>query len=614
MARNIKKEVKKHKEISYTNRDFDSFKNELNRYISTHFNENIVDTTDAGLAGMLVDLAAYVGDVMSYYIDHQFNESSIETAVEEENIERFIRDAGVEIAGPSPSIAEVTFRIRSPSTQKDGQYLPNSLYLPTIKRGTIVASSNGIEFTLLDDVNFAEKNSKGKLVASYKIGQLSGTTPLNFILELKGVCTSAKIATDTLVIGNDFVPFRVYSLIEPDVSEIVSVYDSNGDRYYEVESLTQDTVFKRSANSRKDAEYSPERLHIFHAPKRYVKHRSSVTGLTSIRFGSGDETKFDEDIIPDPSEHAVTLYGDRPSTKKITIDPNSFLETQTLGISPRNTTLTITYRHGGGLGHNVGAGLINSVKSLITKFSTATPTSVASSTRASTSVFNNFAAAGGEDEPTLEELRSVALLNKNSQNRIVTREDLLARVYSLPTNFGRVFRASVRDNPNNPQAAQLHIISRDSSSKLILSPDTLKENLGKYLSKFRIVSDAIDILDASIVNICIDFSITVESNMNADSVVNIAISKINDYFNIRNWQIDQPIIIGEIENLILNTTGVVNIIQLTFSGKSGIVNGLRYADTAYEVKRHIDRGYIFPPRGGIFELKYPGEDIIGRIS
>jgi len=614
LARNIKKEVAKHKDISYTNRDFDSIRNELKRYTATHFNQNIVDISDASLAGLLIDLAAYVGDVMSYYIDHQFNETSIETAIETENIERFIREAGVEVAGPSPALCEVTFRIRVPATLNNGEYSPNSVYLPVIKSGSVVSSTTGVDFELLDDVDFSETDADDELVATFRIGQLSGSTPLNFILEATGVCTSAKSKTDSFPIGDTVEPFRKITLTKTDVTELVSVYDNDGDNYYEVSSLTQDTVFKRHANSRQDAEYAPERLQILHAPKRFVKFRTSTTGKTTIRFGSGDETKFDEDIIPDPSDHAVTLYGDRETSTKITIDPNSFLETQTLGISPRNTTITVNYRYGGGLKHNVGAGLLNSVKTLITSFGTATPTSVASSIRASTTVINQQPAAGGEDEPTLEELRNIALFNRNSQNRVVTREDLIARVYGMPTNFGRVFRVSVRDNPNNPQAAQLHIISRNSNGKLILSPDTLKENLGFYLSQFRIVSDAIDVLDAAIINIGINYSVTVDADRNSNTVLNIINAKLGKYFNIKNWQIDQPVITGELENIVLNTAGVVSIVEFSIVGKSGVIDDLVYTDVSYDPRRYMDRGYLFPPRGGMIELKYPNDDIVGSVT
>ena len=184
----------------------------------------------------------------------------------------------------------------------------------------------------------------------------------------------------------------------------------------------------------------------------------------------------------------------------------------------------------------------------------------------------------------------------------------------MPTNFGRVYRVSVRDNPNNPQAAQLHIISRASNKTLMLSPDTLKQNLGNYLSKFRIVSDAIDILDASIANIGINFSVTILADRNPDTVLNLINLKLYEYFDIKNWQIDQPIIVSELENIILNTSGVVGVMSLNFVGKSGTIERLVYSDYSYDPRRFMDRGILFPPRGGMFEVKFPNEDIVGRVT
>jgi|TARA_R110000851_G_scaffold31490_4_gene85137 hypothetical protein len=613
VARNIKKEISTQKDVSYTNKDFESLRTDLKRFATTHFGDLVKDTSDASLAGLLIDLAAYVGDVNSYYIDHQFNESSLETAVEQKNLERKIREAGVEISGKSPAIGFVDITVTIPALLSGGEYSPNKDYLPKIKKETIFGSSSGVDFYLLEDVDFAEEDSAGNLIASFEIGRVSNGIPLEFLLKKQGVVTSSKLSQETFNISSTFQPFRLITVKQNNVNEIVRVVDSDGDDYYEVQSLTQSTVFKRSVNSRKDKEYAPERIQLIHAPKRFIKIRNG-SGNVSLQFGSGNELNFDEDIIPDPSDHAIKLFGDRKTLNKITIDPNSFLGTQTLGISPRDTTLTVTVRSGGGLNHNVSARQITSVKTLITDFGVNTPTSIASKIRASTVVINPSPCLGGEDEPSLESLRQIALLNRNSQNRIVTREDLIARVYSMPAKFGRVFRASVRDNPNNPQAAQLYIMSRDRNSKLIISPDTLKESLSSYLSQFRLVSDAIDILDASIVNIGLNFTVTIDPEAIASVVIAAINSKISSYLSIGNYQIDQPIKIGEIENLIMNTPDVDAIMSLSFTNKTGTEGGRIYSNYFYDPQRHIDRGYLFPPRGGIFEMKYPNFDIIGRIS
>lgn len=612
MAKNINKDVKKHKERSYTNKDFNSLRNELRRYALTHFSDNVVDFSDASMGGLILDLASYVGDVMTFYMDHQFNENSIENAVERRNIERLIRESGLDIPGPAPSYAIVNLSIVVPSQLVNGEYVPQASALPVVRQNSVFSTSGGKEFTLLEDIDFALLDDDAKLIANVEIGLLRGGNPVNFIVTAKGTVSSSKIISETFQISDELIPFRTITLSRENVNEIISVTDTLGDNYYEVDTLSQDTVFKKYENNSYDSADVPFRMEMLHAPKRFTKIRSSNTGLTTLRFGSGNEESFDEDVIPDPSEHAIRLFGDRTAITTVAIDPNSFLTTQTLGISPKNTTLTVTYRYGGGLSDNVSAGEISSIKTLLTTFNSSLAPSIEASVRASTDVINLQRASGGENEPTLEELRNTAIFNRNAQNRIVTREDLITRVYSMPSNFGRVFRTAVADNPRNPRGAQLHIISRSKSNNLITSTDTLKQNLAKYLNNFRLVSDAIDILDAIIVNLGISYGITIEKGYRPPTVIASVNSKLKQYFNIKNAQINKPIIVGEIENLILNVPGVVSIINLNIVNKSGVQSNKVYSTYQYDVKQNIDRGMLFPPIGGIFEIKFPNEDIEGR--
>lgn len=614
MAKNIKKQVQKQKDVSYSNRDFESLRNNLKSFVSTYYRDVLLDTSDASLAGMLIDVAAYVGDVTSFYLDHQFNENSIENAVETRNIERLVREAGVQIKGKAPALGFLDISLVIPSLLREGEYIPDPNKIPKIKAESIFTARNGTKFYLPDDIDFAEVDSAGDLLASFSINQTSGGNPVDFLLTRRALVISSKLKTKSVSIPDSFKPFRTIQIDDADATEIVRVVDSDGEEYYEVDSLTQSTVFARMPNNRLDSHLADERIKMVHAPRRFVATRSATTGQFTLLFGSGNEDVFDEDVIPDPSEHAIKLYGDKKSLNKITIDPNSFLGTQTLGISPRNTTLTINYRSGGGLSHNVGVSQVTTVTTLITEFPAGMGTTEATLIRASATCNNPKVIVGGEDEPSIESLRQIALLNTNSQNRVVSREDLLARVYSLPNNFGRIFRAAVRDNPNNPQAAQLFVLSRDSRKALITSSDTLKENLSKYLSKFRIISDAIDILDASIINIGVNYTVTIKQSATSSVVIASINSKLSDYFKTDNFQIDQPIRMGEIENLILNTPDVEAITSLSFVNKTGTIVNNVYSSYSYDPARHIDRGYLFPPIGGMFELKYPNDDIIGRIS
>ena len=615
MARNIKKEVKKQKEVSYLQKDFQSFRRQLEAFSRQHYGDKIADLTEGSLGGLFLDIAAYVGDSMSFYLDHQFNELSLETAVEEENIESHIRQTGVEISGPAASVVEMSVRIKVPAILEEGDYVPDPIFIPKVLAGSIFVSTGGVEFSLMDPIDFSKKDELGNYIAAvenYSVDSSNQVTEM--IMTAEGRCTSAKTHTETISVGDSFIPFRTIRLEKSNVSEIISIIDSSEDKYYEVESLTQDTVFERMENTRHDSELVQERIRLIPAPKRFIKSRSRRTGSTTIRFGSGNEEKFDEDIVPDPSDHAVRLFGDRKTFSKISIDPNSLLDTNTLGVSPRNTVLTVTYRHGGGLDNNVPAGAIQTVRTLLTKFNSSVPSSQVAEIRSTLSVINRQPASGGEDEPSLEELRTTAIFAKNSQNRVVTREDLIARVYSMPSNLGRTFRVSVRDNPSNPLSAQLHIVSRDSAGKLILSPDTLKENLALYLSQYRIISDSIDILDTKIINLAIRYAVNIETGVNPETTVQRINASLIDYFKIENFQIDQPIMIGDVENIILNTRGVLSIASIRFLNRAGSFENRQYSLENYSPSRNLDRGMLFPPRGGIFEFRHPNDDIVGRVN
>ena len=371
MAKNIKKQVKQEKSFSYMQKDFDSFRNELTSYARRHYGDKIVDFSESSMAGLFLDMAAYIGDTLSFYLDHQYTETFLETANEPQNIAALIRSSGVEILGPSASTANVKISLIIPSIidANTSNPIPNQTYMPVIKSGTIFGTQSGTEFSLLDDVDFRKKDINNVFIADYKVNSTTRTGEvLDFIVTMEGICTSAKTYTEKFPIGDRHIPFRTITLSKEDVTEIISVIDSDLDEYYQVKNLTQDTVYTRFENTNSDFELVPERINLIPAPKRYTLSRSSTTGKSTLKFGSGNSELFDEDIIPDPSEHAIKLYGDRKYFDSISIDPNSFLETQTLGISPRNTTLTIKYRHGGGLSDNVSAGQISFVVTLLTEF------------------------------------------------------------------------------------------------------------------------------------------------------------------------------------------------------------------------------------------------------
>lgn len=616
MAKNIKKEIKTKKQVSYLGKDFDSLRSDLIRFASTHYADKIADFTENGFGGMMIDMAAYVGDVMSYYMDHQFNELDLRTAIQDDNVEKLITAAGLDIVGASPSNVIVDFVIKVPAAFVENEYVPQNNLLPIIREGTVLGSSVGVNFTLMEDLDFRKTDKNGKLLASYEIFASSNGVPTSFVLKLQGACTSGQTFTETFNIDSTFTPFRTITLTKTNVTEILLLKDSDGNQYYEVDNLTQDVVFLRKDNLANDVYEVPERIEMTPAPYRFVKEFTRANNTTKLRFGSGRQDVFDDDVIPDPSEYSLPLYGSRKTFESVAIDPNKFLETGTFGISPLGTTLTVRYRHGGGLSHNVPALSINSVRDLIADFPSSTLTTEIVAVRGSLQVVNQINSRGGENSPSLQELRFAALSSPNSQMRIVSKQDLLARVYTMPNKFGRVYRAAVRPNRNNPLAALLYVVSRNSGGNLVGSPDTLKENLATYLNHYRLVSDAIDILDSPICNIAVEYSVSVERGYNLQSVLGQINFGIANYLKVENFQIDQPIILADIVNIIINTDGVLSLLDIRFTNKSGVDSntGNVYSGFTFNIDDNTSKGLIYPANGGIFELRYPNFDIVGSAA
>ena len=615
MASDIKKKVSLERDRNYLNRDFGSLRSELIRYAKTYFTDSISDFSEASAGGMLVEIAAYVGDVMSYYLDHQFGEIDLQTAVEDINVERLVRSAGVKIHGAAPALVDMTFYLQVEGRAVGADILPNTSVAPIISQGTLVSSTTGILFELAEDLDFSKTDSEGKPVATYMGVPGAELTTGGFSLysmQLNGICSSAKTFEEIVGVSPDFVPFRTVTLKETNISEIISVIDDKGNNYYEVGVLSQNVVYKRVLNASDDSGLVPENIEIMLAPRRFIKTMSRSTGMTSIRFGSGRAETLDDDMVPDPSEFALPLYGDRKTFTRFTIDPNSLLNTRTLGITPSNTTLAIRYRAGGGLRDNAPARSIRTVQTLLTKFSPTTPPSKIASIRASVEVDNLKSAIGGEDAPTLNELRSLAVAARNQQNRIVTKPDLIARIYMMPPNFGRVFRIGIKANAMNPLASLISIISRDIDGKLITSPDSLKINLKKYLNEYRLVTDAIDIIDAQIINVGINYNIMSDGTSNEMIVLQNVNIVLQNYMKIENFQIDQPIVISDLMNLILNTQGVLSLVNIEIVGLAGPRDTLVYSDSIINIAASTVNNIVFPPDGGIFEMKYPSYDIVGN--
>jgi len=287
------------------------------------------------------------------------------------------------------------------------------------------------------------------------------------------------------------------------------------------------------------------------------------------------------------------------------------LQTKTLGTATTNTELTVLYRYGGGLDHCVGANEIRSIETLIMEFPNNPSSVVASQIRQSVEISNSLKAVDGEDAPSVDELKFLIPSANASQERSVSRPDLLARVFTMPSNFGRVYRAAIRKNPNNVLSTQLFVVSRDSDGMLTLSSDSLKLNLVKYLTPYRMINDAVDILDAQIINLQTTFEVVIDPNLNKSLVLQQVMLQLKEFFRVQHFYIDQPLILSEVRNNITSIRGIISLNSLTVSNVTNVFNGRTYNSSVYDIQSNTIKDIIFPPEGGIFEMKYPDVDIVG---
>jgi hypothetical protein len=628
----IQKLIKKERNNNYLARDFDSYRADLVRYAKSYFPDKIQDFSEASLGGLFLDMNAIIGDNLSFYLDHQFRELDPSTAIEPINIESHLKNAGVKIQGASPAVVEVNFLIEIFGIKTtNGDIVPDRSILPTIKSGTVLRSNSGINFLLAEDVDFGEQNEAGNLTAEITVSSSPGNSSNGtFILSKKGICISGEERTENIVIPNQFIPFRTVTLASPNITEIISVKDSNSNVYYEVDYLTQTNIFATSVSyeSNVDNVEGISSLELIPVPYRYVVETNLSTRTTNLRFGSGNADSLDDDIIPDPSDVSIPLYG-KSYFSRISIDPNRLLETQSLGISPVNTVLTINYRYGGGSSHNVGPNSIKTIKSLERVFPNAfqfssldypfvSPNDFNSITNRvinSLDVLNPSAAIGGSQAPTINDLKSSINSSRFSQSRVVTKQDLLARTYSLPAKFGRVYRAAVSDNPNSNNSPVIHIASIDSNNHLTMCADTLKRNLSKYLNEFRLFSDSYDILDAYVINFRVKYKVLTNPNLNKVGLIKKINTEIANFLKISNFQINQPIILDDLKLIVLNQSGVISITDFLLENVNVDSNflyaGRKYSGNLFNFESSNKNGVFLPLTGGIFELRYPNVDILG---
>ena len=616
------------KDIKYLSKDFNSFRDQLMEFAEVYFPNNFNDFSEGNPGMMFIEMAAYVGDVLSYYTDTQLKESFLLLAQEKENLYNLAYAMGYRPKVTEASNVELELFQLIPSTGASGDYQPDFSYALQLNPNSTFNSTEGPSFYINNQVDFAVSSSFNPTeISIYQYD--SSNNPEYYLLKKTTNAISGQTREQTFAIGSAEA-FKTITLFDTNIISIESIVDADGNEYYEVPYLAQDIIFQEVENTgTNDPELlgfnneTPYLLKIIKSARRFVS-RFKANNQLEIQFGAGNSDKADEQIIPNPDNIGLGIKDGR-SKLNTAFDPSNFLKTKAYGQVPTNTTLTVKYIVGGGINANVNANTVNEIGTLFFSNNANLNNSLLQFVRASVAVNNIESAKGGGDGDSIEEVRENTIAQFATQQRTVTKEDYIIRTLSMPSKFGRVSKAYIVqddqispltnefDRIRNPLALNLYVLGYNNIKQLSNLNNATKTNLATYLEQFRMLTDAINIKNAFVINFALDFEITVFKNYNNNEVILNCISELQDYFNIDKWQINQPIIEAEAANLITTVPGVQSLDNLTFTNKSG--TSLGYSQYKYDFIGATKKGVIYPSLDpSIFEIKYPNTDIKGRVT
>jgi hypothetical protein len=603
------------RDIKYTNKTFDDFRQRLIDFTKNYFPDTYNDFSPTSPGMMFIEQAAYVGDVLSFYQDIQFQESFLQYSQERSNLFNLAYMMGYRPKVTTAATVELDIYQRVDSVLAgSGERVPNFDQALTVNENTQVKSSTGtpVRFLLENKVNFASSSSLDP--TEITIYSTSGNQVNEFLLKKKVKAYSAEIETINVSV-TDPEKFFTLNIEDANIIGILDITDTNGNLWYEVPYLAQSTIFNEQVNTGDDKAIAPYVMNLLQVPRRFVT-RFSSTGVLQVQFGAGNTSQSDTSITPDPTNVGLgTNYG--VSKIDIAYDPSNFMFTGVYGVAPSNTQLTIRYLVGGGVQANVPANTLIVGENV--------SVSGTDTSKVGTLVFNNpTPATGGKDGDTIEEIRQNSLKAYPEQLRALTREDYIVRAISIPPRFGTVAKVhmlqdqltstkSTTDNiiDSNPLSLSMYILAYDENRRLTPATSTIRTNLVNYLSQYRMLTDAINIKDAFIVNIEIEYDIVILPGFIGRDVLLRCTQALQEYFDITKWNINQPINLSNLYVLLDRIKGVQTVQNITIKNKVGG----NYSQYAYDIQGATKDNIVYPSYDPcIFEVKFPETDIRGKVT
>ena len=600
------------RDIKYLNKDFGDFRTSLIDYTRTYYPNTITDFSPASPGMLFLEMSAYIGDVLSFYLDNQIQETFAQYARQESNLYSLAYMLGYKPKVTGAATTTVDFYQKVPAAGGE----PDYRYALSIAANSSL-SANASTFLLKDTVDFTINTPSDPTDVS--VLTLIDDIPAYYLLKKSRTVTSATVTTKTFSFTTP-QRFQTIEINDSNIIQILDVTDSEGNKWYEVPYLAQEMYMEGIANTAGDSGDVPFLLQLKKIPRRFVSRYISPS-ILQIQFGAGTTTaNIEETVIPNPTNIGSSLTGNVNEYQFTAFDPANFLFTSTYGIAPSDTTLTVRYLTGGGIAANVPANSINLIVDLsnVTFAGSAPIPEIRADVLGSLALTNPTAATGGSDGDTIDEIRFNSLGVFGAQLRTVTQADYVVRALSLPSQYGSI--AKVYAEPEKLEnllpgeslaATNLYVLAYDSSKKLKYASTSLKNNLKTYLSQYRMVNDSIKIKDGYIINISVDFDIVILPNSNSNDVLFRCITALKDYFNIDNWQMNEPILLKDVAVTLDRIDGVQTVKDVRITN---LVGGGRYSSWAYDIPGATTGNVVYPSVDAmVFEVKYPDSDIRGRV-
>lgn len=593
---------KKFLPINYTNREFTEIRSDLLEMAERYYPDTFQDFSEASFGAMMIDAVAYVGDQLNFYLDYNINEAFLDTSFQYSNVVRHGRALGYKSPGRASTFGEVTLYVEVPAASAG--LGPDTNYIPILKRGTRFSSRSGLSYMLIENVDFADPANP--IIVS-KVNNTTGA-PTHYAIRAIGNVVSGRLGQETVKVGK-FERFKKINLRDPNIVEIISVFDQEGNQYYEVEYLAQDMIYKEMPNANFKNDNVASILKPMLVSRKFVSEYSR-NGYT-LQFGSGDAGE--TNVVASPQNVAIDVFGKNYVTDS-TFDPSRLSKSTSFGIVPANTSMLVVYRTTNNTNSNAAARTVNVVSAPSVEFQDRTILNgnLINNVISSLEVSNEKPITGDNSNPSTSEIKRRIFDTFPTQNRAVTQADYENIAYRMPGKYGSIKRCLViKDQDSIKRNLNMYVVSENSFRKLTATNNTVKQNLKTWLNNYRMVNDTIDILDPYIINLGIDFVVKIKPGHNRADVQALAISRIRNLFS-DGFFISESMYVSSVYTVLKDIDSVLDVVSVKIKNKSGG----NYSPTTFAINKNMspDGTQLLCPANAIFEIKFPEVDIRGKIK